>query len=231
MRGASVIRVGVVLVPLIALAAYAWAQPPAGQKPPPGAAGDADAGAIRKSALAFAEAFNKGDAKAVAAMWTENGECCEATGLTFVGREEIEKAYAAFFKANAGAKIEVLVQSVRFPAKDMAVEEGLVRQSGGPKDLPQSANYVAVHVRDGGQWKMAMSSESDNAQDRLEDLDWLLGEWTAAVKKDAVKFSFARDPKKAVVTATVTRTPAGKDPVSGSIRMALDPETAPIRAW
>jgi uncharacterized protein (TIGR02246 family) len=211
------------------LAAGLTARPAPGQPPKSDTAGDE--AAVRQSARDFAEAFNKGDAKAVAALFTANGECREADGDTFVGREEIEKGYAAFFKANPGTKIEVLVQSVRFPAKDLAVEEGLVRQSRGPKDLPSSTRYVAVHSREGGQWKTALSAEGGVGQDRLEDLDWLLGEWTATVKKDAVKFAFVRDPKKPVITGTFARTPAGKDPVAASVRIALDPETGQIRSW
>src|SRR5262249_28414223 len=74
-------------------------------------------------------------------------------------------------------------------------------------------------------------SEGDAGQDRLEDLDWLLGEWTSTAKKDSVKFTFARDPKKAAITGTFTRTPAGKEPVSSSVRIALDPETGQIPSW
>jgi uncharacterized protein (TIGR02246 family) len=192
---------------------------------------DADRQAILKTARDFADAFNKGDAKAIGAMWTDNAECREAGGQTFVGRAAIEKAYADFFKANPGVKIEVLVKSVRFPAKDLAVEEGLLRQTRGPKDLPASTSYVVVHIREGGQWKMALSSEGALGQDRLEDLDWLLGEWTTKVKDDAVKLAFVRDPKKPVITGTFTRAAAGKEPVTGSIRIALDPETGQIRSW
>ena len=201
------------------------------QAQPATAAEDTDRAAIEKTALAFAAAFNKADAKVIAAMWTENGENREASGQTFVGRAAIEKAYAEFFKANAGVKIEILVKRIRFPAKDMAVEEGLVRQSRNPKDLPSTVSYVAVHIREKGQWKIALSSEGAGGQDRLEDLDWLLGEWTTKVKGDIVRFAFVRNPKKAVITAKFTRTPVGKEPVSGGIRIALDPETGRIRSW
>jgi uncharacterized protein (TIGR02246 family) len=191
----------------------------------------ADRDAIEKSARDFAAAFNKGDAKAIAAMWTENGESREGGGKTFVGRAAIEKAYVDLFKANAGAKLQVLVKSVRFPAKDMAVEEGLLRSSHGSKDLPTTTTYVAVHTREAGQWKIALASEGGAGQDRLEDLDWLLGNWTTKVKEDAVQFSFARDPKKPVIRATFKRTAPGKEPAHGSIRIALDPETGQIRSW
>jgi uncharacterized protein (TIGR02246 family) len=186
---------------------------------------------IESSSRSFADAFNKGDAKAVAAMWTENGELREEGGETLVGRAAIEESYAKFFKANAGAKIEVLVKSVRFPAKDLAVEEGLLRSWRGSKDLPFTTSYVAVQVRENGQWKIALSSEAGAGQDRLEDLDWLLGEWTTKVKDGTMKLSFKRDPKKPVIQATFTRTAAGKEPVAGTIRIALDPETGQIRSW
>lgn len=201
------------------------------QQPAAQPAGDADHEAIVKSARVFADTFNKGDAKAVAALWTANGENRDSSGQSFVGRAAIEKAYEEFFKANPGMKIEVLVKSVRFPAKDMAVEEGLLRFARGPKSLPETTSYVVVHAREEGQWKIALSSEGAVGQDRLEDLEWLLGEWTTKVKDDAVKFSFTRDSKKSTIIATFTRTPPGKEPISGSIRIALDPETGRIRSW
>lgn len=191
----------------------------------------ADRDAIAKTARNFADAFNKADAKGLAALWTENGESRDAGGRTFLGRAAIEKAYTDFFKANASSRIEVLVKSVRFPAKDLAIEEGLLRHTRGPKDLPATTAYVAVLVREGGQWKIALSSEGGAGQGRLEDLDWLLGEWTTKVKEDTVKLSFARAAKKAIITGTFTRTTPGKEPVSGSIRIALDPETSQIRSW
>jgi uncharacterized protein (TIGR02246 family) len=191
----------------------------------------ADEAAIRQSSQDFVAAYNKGDAKAVAALWTEAGECRDADGRTFVGRAAIEQAFGESFRGNPGATTEVLVRSIRFPAKDLAIEEGLLRSSRGPKDLPATTTYVAVHTREGGAWKVALSYEDGAGQDRLEDLDWLLGEWSGKAKEGAVTVSFARDPKKAAITATVVRTPTGKDAVSGTVRIGLDPETGRIRSW
>jgi uncharacterized protein (TIGR02246 family) len=191
----------------------------------------ADREAILKEAREFAQAYNRGDAQAIAALFTNNAECRDAKGMTIIGRANIEKAYADFFKANPGTNIEVLVKSIRFPAQDMAVEEGLLRQSRGPKDLPSSSSYVAVHIREGGKWKIALSSEAQAGQNRLEDLDWLLGEWTTKMKDAALKLAFVRDPKKQAITATFTRVPTGKEPISGTIRIALDPETGQLRSW
>jgi uncharacterized protein (TIGR02246 family) len=194
-------------------------------------AGGADEAAIRQSSQDFAIAFNKGDAKAVAALWTEAGECHDADGQTYVGRAAIEKAFATAFRANPSVTTEVLVKSVRFPAKDLAIEEGLLRNTRGPKDLPATSAYVAVHTREGGTWKVALSTETGAGQDRLEDLDWLLGDWTGQTKDVTVKASFTREPKKAAIMVAVAHTPTGKEPVAGTVRIGLDPETGQLRSW
>jgi uncharacterized protein (TIGR02246 family) len=190
-----------------------------------------DRDAIVKSGQDFAAAFNKGDARAIAALWTENGESREAGGQIFIGRAAIEKAHAAYFKTNPGGKMEVLVKSVRFPARDLAVEEGVLRYSRGPRALPTTTSYVAIHVREGGQWRIALASEGGAGQDRLEQLDWLVGEWTTKTKEATVKLTFKHDPHKQVILGKLTRFAPGKEPVEGSIRIAWDPETGQIRSW
>jgi uncharacterized protein (TIGR02246 family) len=225
-----VLSAAVAVAAAAALAVAARQQPPTVNSAGGAAPNAADHDAILKSASDFAAAFNRRDAEGVAALFTENAEARDPDGRTFTGRGAIAKAYADFFQPNAGLTIEVLVKSVRFPAKDLAVEEGLLRQSHGPKDLPATTAYVAVHVREGGRWLVALSCER-GGQDRLEDLYWLLGEWTTRVKDADVKLSFVRDPKKPVITGTFTRTPSGKDSVSGTIRITFDPVTGQLRSW
>lgn len=192
---------------------------------------DEDVNVIKNTAREFVDAFNKGDTKALSAMWTEKGELREADGVTLVGRSSIEKAYSEFFKANPGAKIEVLVKAVRFPARGLAVEEGLLRFPRGAANLTSTTSYVVVHVREGDQWKMALSSEGNAGQDRIEDLDWLLGEWTAKLPEATVRMTFVRDPKKLTIQGTFMRDATGKEPERNSIRIAADPETGQIRSW
>jgi len=206
---------------------------PAEAQPSPGPTSEmetADRDAIIKSARDFAAAFNRADAKTAAAMYTEKGESREDGGAVFVGRGAIEKALAESFKANPGVRMEVIVKSVRFPSKDMAVEEGLLRLSRGPMGLPESTSYVAIHARESGAWKMAMTTEYGGGIDRLENLEWLLGDWTTQAPSGAITFSFSRDPKAEAVNAKFTRTPQGKEPVTGNIRIVVDPATGRIHS-
>lgn len=226
-------KVGLALLLLLAAssllvpAAFGRVAPSIAQQATP----STDETAIRQSAVDFAAAFNKRDAKALAAMWTEQGESKDTNGVTLVGRAAIERAYEEIFKKPTVGTMEVLVKTVRFPAKDMAVEEGLVRLSNGIKTMPLSTSYIAVHARENGQWKIALSSESGEGIDRLEDIEWLLGSWTTKVKEEQITFNFAKDSRKPVITGTFTRVGTGKEAVKGSIRIAFDPETGRIRSW
>src|SRR5262245_6717551 len=64
-----------------------------------------DIAAIKKSMQNFIDAFEKGDAKAVAAFWTPEGEYIADDGTKYQGREELEKAYAEFFAKNKNVKV------------------------------------------------------------------------------------------------------------------------------
>src|SRR5262245_57028824 len=79
----------------------ATAKPPAETSQRP-----ADEKAIREAAQALARAFEKGDAKAVAAFWTEDGEYVEEGGAPVRGRDALAKAYADFFAKRPAVKAE-----------------------------------------------------------------------------------------------------------------------------
>jgi uncharacterized protein (TIGR02246 family) len=192
---------------------------------------EADREAVRAAAREFAAAFNKGDAQAVAALWTEQGECHDADGEPIRGRAAIERAFAEVFKENPKAKIEVLIESIRFPAPDLAIEDGILRRAGAGPDLPATTLYSATHVRDGGRWRVAVSREWGAGQDRVEDLDWLVGQWKAAVPGQNVTLSFTKDGQKPFLQGHFTKRAGDKTVDSGTMRIGLDPQTGRLRSW
>src|SRR5271165_1526383 len=92
---------------------------------------ETDRQAILQSARDFTAAFEKGDAKAVAALWTDQAEFESDDDTILRGRPAIEAAYAASFKERPGAKMEIKVGSIRFPSRDSALEEGMTRTTAG----------------------------------------------------------------------------------------------------
>src|ERR1700722_1820814 len=112
----------------------------------------ADRDAIAKAARNFVTAFEKGDAKAIAAHWTENGEYIADDGTAIRGRTAIEDDYAdQFAKRKGTVKVDIDVDAIRFPSRDTAIEEGHFKVRVG-KDPAVHSKYTILHVRENGKW-------------------------------------------------------------------------------
>src|SRR5262249_47467624 len=68
-------------------------------------------------------------------------------------------------------------------------------------------------------------------QDRLEDLEWLVGTWKAKIKDDESTLVLAKDPKKPFINGEFTRKAKDKVVTSGSLRIGFDAQRGQLRAW
>ena len=110
---------------------------------PPKGGNAADEAALLKRAEAFVEAFHKGDAKAVAAFWTTDGDYTDMGSKRIAGREAIEKSFKAFFAENQGTKLRIDIDALRFITPDVAIEDGVtsvITPDGAP---PSRAKYTS----------------------------------------------------------------------------------------
>lgn len=151
--------------------------------PTPAEAQAAQVEAVKKTAQAFADAFNKHDAKAVAALWSEDGEYVDAAGQRFDGRAAIEKEYAEFFAAMPQAKITVVVDDVRPAGPAAAIEDGHTQLAIEGKSAVSAARYTAVHAKIGDRWLMSsvrdVATIATPGESNLHDLEWLIGNWVS----------------------------------------------------
>ncbi len=193
--------------------------------------GNKDEEAVRKLASDFCQAFDKKDAQAIAALFAENGEYQDDAGQHLRGREAIEKTYSDFFKENHGRKVDIRVQSVRFPTPDVAIEEGIIHETSSGKDLPTTTRYTAIDARVDGGWKTAMCTETGNGQDHLDDLNWLVGKWRGSGKVQEMNLSFEWDAKQPILLAKISRTVKGKPAESGTIKVGFDPRRGVLHSW
>ena len=139
--------------------------------------------AIRAGSDMFVEAFNKGDAKAIAALWTDDGEYIDDTGRRFVGRDAIEKVYAEFFTNVPKSKIQLAIDSLRLLSNDTAIEDGRAVVVSPERSALGFSKYTVVHVKVDNTWKMASVrdtvSEVPAAVSSAADLEFLIGTWVA----------------------------------------------------
>src|SRR5262245_63992469 len=91
----------------------------------PQPAKNAEEDVLRKRAEAFVEAFNKGNAKALAAFFTADADLVDQEGHHIEGRKAIEQTYQKFFSQAKGAKLFIRIEKVSVANPKMAFEEGV----------------------------------------------------------------------------------------------------------
>jgi uncharacterized protein (TIGR02246 family) len=189
----------------------------------------ADEKAIRKQSAAFVLAFEHGDAKNLADLWTEEGEYIdEAT--TLHGRSAIAEAYTKLFNDNAKRKLEVNVESIRFVSRDSAIEEGVAKVIKGDNEKPTFSRYSILYAREDGRWLMAVVREWPDEGATLKQLDWLIGSWIAKTDAGEVRTSYEWDEGKRFIHARFTIKDKGRT-ISGTQRIGKDPRTGQLRSW
>src|SRR5262249_9752493 len=152
--------------------------------------GNTEALAIHKNAEAFVAAFNKGDARAVADFWIENGDYMDQEGRHLEGRKAIEEAMRAFFAQNKGVTMRIDNRITRLVAPELAIEDGTTDVLPADGGVPQRSRYTIVHVKQSGTWRMASVREAPftppTHSERLRELEWLIGAWADAEDKGEV---------------------------------------------
>jgi uncharacterized protein (TIGR02246 family) len=234
--GAMLVAVAALLTTQVPSVGQTQAKQP--DKPPQGKAStDAkdskhadDEAAIRKANEDFIKAVEKGDAKAVAAAWTEEGEYIDDDGTTLRGRAAIEAAYAKAFARKKNAKVNITIDSIRFPSKDTAIEEGFAKRYMGDDDHPTCSRYSVLHVREGGRWLMAVLREWPDEGVSLQDLDWLIGTWEAKTDEAEVRTTYAWDANKNSIRCAITIKGKGRT-VSATQFILKDPRSGQLRSW
>jgi uncharacterized protein (TIGR02246 family) len=190
----------------------------------------ADRAAIRKAAQSFLQAFESGDAKAVAAHWTSGGEYVSDDDTPYRGRAALEKAYNKFFADTKDLKVEVEVESLRFLSRDNAVQEGYFKVRKGKGGERTASRFSALFVREGGKWLMAVLREWSGAGETLRDLEWLIGTWKAQRDDTDVVTTYEWNEKKTFIKVRFTIKLDGRT-LTGTQRIGKDPSTGRLRSW
>jgi uncharacterized protein (TIGR02246 family) len=207
---------------------------PASAKPPKRDAKDSEA--IQKNGEAFIEAFHKGDAKALAAFWTDDGDYTDQSGHNLKGRNAIEKAFAEFFAENKGAKLRINSNALRFATPDVAIEDGTTEVLPADGVPPTRAQYTIVHVRTDGQWQLSSVRESafvpPSNRTNLRGLEKFVGDWAQEQEKGHVeRLSIAWADNENFVIATFATTVGNMSIGKATQWIGWDPVEKRVRSW
>ncbi len=102
----------------------------------------------------YQAAYNKGDAKALGALFTENALRLGSDGRAFAGRAEIEQdAAAALSGPRKGSRAEIHVARTEVLKPDVALVEGTFEVTG--VSTPVKGRYLITALRENGRWRIA----------------------------------------------------------------------------
>lgn len=191
--------------------------------------------AIRQQAKFYEEAFNRGDAKALAALWTENAEYIHPeSGEVLTGREAIESEFLEILEKDH-PHMEISIDSIKFPAPNQAIEFGTVSiklKSG----VINQTNYKAMYEKRDGKWLLAQVREVAmdklfSNYEHLKELEWLIGEWVDEDEDVVIKTRNQWDESKNFLIQDFSVIAEGKLELKGRQIIGWDPVKEGIRSW
>lgn len=194
-----------------------------------------DVSAIKQVAETFTRAFNAGDAKSVAALYSEDAEVIDEFEEKIQGRPAIEDFYSAIFAERKGATIEIALDSLRFLGPDAAHETGQTRVRPARGEPGTVRDYTLLYVKQGGRWLYSSVREEypDKLahRERLKELEWMIGEWVDENSNSLIHVSCHWSEDKNYLLRDFVIQVQGKPVLNVTQRIGWDPLTKQIKSW
>ena len=197
----------------------------------------ADQEALFSTAETFVNAYNKGEAKAIADLFSSNAEYIDEQGYRFHGRAAIEQAFVACLSEHKGAQMEMTIHSIRLVAPGVAIEDGTTTVTSGKLSAaPIETNYTATHLKTNGKWQTVSVRETAPKGRRehtaqLQQLSWLVGDWVDEGEDTLVMSSCKPIQGGNFLLREFKLHIGGEEIISGEQRIGWDPPTGRLKSW
>ncbi len=193
-----------------------------------------DERALRSLAEAYTRAYNAGDARSLAALFTEDAEVVDENGQRLRGNPSIGTVFGSMFRQRPGATLTVTPLTLRFLGPDVAQEEGRTVLKIG-EETPATRRYTVVAVKQGDRWRYSSFREEHDPSltphQRLEELAWLVGEWTDESPDSVVRATCRWTDDGHFLLRDFTIQVQGKSVMTVNERIGWDPSTRQIKSW
>jgi uncharacterized protein (TIGR02246 family) len=197
--------------------------------------GGPETAAIQKALDAFAAAFNRADARASAARFTTAAEYTDETGEITRGRDAIQQELEGLFADMPGLKLALAEQSFRLIRPDVGMARGTATVTA-PEGGSADGTFTAIFVKEGGEWRIDSLQEgvpppAPAAAAELEQLGWLIGEWTDTDEDATIRTVGAWTKNRTFITRSFTVEVDGQVDLEGTQVIGWDPAAERIRSW
>ena len=181
--------------------------------------------------------FNQGDAKSLAACWTENGEFVGPAGARVEGRENIEKQFKDVFAARKEAgKLQIHINHMRPVNESLA----LLEVTAEVKPAMATGGVMVsdfVLVKQNGRWLIESAHETiahlPPQTNHLKEFDWLVGDWASETSKAGITLRSSCDWTANQAFLIRKFHVDGKEAIlhGGTEVIGWDPRTNQVRSW
>ena len=202
----------------------------------PAAEANPEEQAVRATSQALVEAYNRGDAEALAALFCPAAELVDDAGNSFKGREQIAEIYAKFIEQFPDAKMELYIGSLNFAASGIAIEDGTRTVTTSDEAASATNRYTMVHVKRDGQWLIASARElpadpEPTPHDRLQPLAWLVGDWVDENSEVSIAISCRWADSGNFLLVDFDAHVQGESVMKSTQRIGWDPLSRRVRSW
>jgi uncharacterized protein (TIGR02246 family) len=192
--------------------------------------------ALIKQAETFIEAFGKGDAKALATLWTPDGDYADLSGRNFKGRAAVQKGFEEFFADRKGLKLQIESHSLRFITPDVAIEDGVTEVISPDGTPPTRVRFTTIHTKKDNQWLISSVRDAPftppGNYENLKVLEWAIGDWTAENDKgEAEHLSLSWTDNQNFIIGSFSASVKGVSVGSATHWIGWDPQTKRVRSW
>ena len=191
---------------------------------------------IGKSLDDFVAAFNEKNAEKLAACWTETATHTDReTGERTEGRAAIQADFTKIFAAQPSIKLSATLTRTKLVTADVAQVEGLSTVIGG-EGVPVESVFTAIMTRSGEKWLFDSIEETAapvpaTPADALQQLEWLVGEWTDESGDVKVRTTFRWSANRAFLLRSFVAESADGSALEGTQVIGWDANLQQIRSW
>jgi uncharacterized protein (TIGR02246 family) len=139
---------------------------------------------VRAELDSYTAAFNKGDLDGLLAHFAADADFVNDSGEQLKGKAGLAELFKQTLADLKGYKLAVTITSLRFLRPDVALLDGEATLTA-PDGASDSGRFNVVWTKSDGKWLMSsvhdLAQPSDltaDASPPLEQLDWLVGDWT-----------------------------------------------------
>jgi uncharacterized protein (TIGR02246 family) len=191
--------------------------------------------AIRAAAKECLAALASGNAKALAACWTADGEYIDELGNAHPADQLVSDALKSAGD-DSKPKIKVTASKIRFLTSNVAVEDGSSKvvwpdAEGVP---PVTGHLHATWVKQGERWRLARLCEIPGvapANSSLAELAWMVGTWTAISGDATLEATVRWNDDGTFLLRDTKAVQDGRVVLRGTQRIGLDPQTGKLMSW